>query len=284
MNTELVFKDYYKKSKAEITKLIKKFVDEDFFTVFPDLKDKVSIIVTGSVSHGKCDKESDIDLSIVFYNEEERKEKKFLIVDAFRDKNKVPLKKPIEIHGGNMYSLQKLEEELSSWNKDWLLGEISQAIIIYDPSHKFEKLQIKYAWYPDKILKEKMNWLFSESTFLIFDRYQTASKRKNLYYTEVVKLKVLRLFMLSFILANKKYPHSDKHLVNDLRSLGKNGVVIAEQIENIIKKKNMSAIFDDLMIIRKKIEALLIKKSFIVKKDIDYWIGLRTTYKVIIEE
>lgn len=192
-------------------------------------------------------------------------------------------KKPLELHGKNITSLQELTDDLSSWSKDWFLGEIAESIIVYDPDNKFQEIKEKYTWYPDEIYKEKMEWLFTQLTFLIFDRYQSGWKRKNLYYAEVIKLKVLRLFMLSLLLANKKYPHSDKHLIDDVKLLGEDSVKILEPIEQLVKDKSMNKVFTGLIDLRIKIEEILLAKSLIMKKDLDYWLGMRPTQKVEIE-
>lgn len=283
MNTEKLFKNFHKKSKQEIATLVKQFIDDDLFLIFPELKDNVSIIITGSVSHGKCDKDSDIDLSIIFHNNNDWKEKKWLLFNEFKDEYLRPKKKPLELHGNNITSLEKLINDLDLWNKDWFLGEIAESIVVYDPESKFQEIKEKYIWYPNQIYKEKIEWLFAQLTFLIFDRYQNGYKRKNLYYAEVIKFKILRLSMLSLLLAHKKYPHSDKHLIGDIKLLDENLGDVVAQIETLIKNKNMKKVYADLVKLHKEIENVLMRKNLITKKELDYWLGLRPTQKVEIE-
>jgi predicted nucleotidyltransferase len=112
MNTEILFKNFHKKSKQEIYDLMKKFIDDDFFNTFPELKNDISVIITGSIAHNMYDKESDIDLTLVFHNEKKYKLIKFLILDQFKNKNLEPKRKPIELHGQNITSLKKLQADL----------------------------------------------------------------------------------------------------------------------------------------------------------------------------
>lgn len=68
MNTKKVFKNFHNRNQLEITDLVKRFVQEDFFVSHPELQNLVSILITGSVASGFYDNKSDIDLTIVFYN------------------------------------------------------------------------------------------------------------------------------------------------------------------------------------------------------------------------
>jgi hypothetical protein len=83
--------------------------------------------------------------------------------------------------------------------------------------------------------------------------------------------------MLSLLLINKKYPLSDKHLINDVKEIYPD---IIRHIENIIKMRNMKEIYNELINFRSEIEKLLINKNLIKEKKICYWIGLRPVHKV----
>ena len=280
MDTEQLFKNCWKKSQKEIAELVKKFVDEEFFVTFPELKGNVAILINGSVGRGTYDKESDIDFAVIFHKDNDWKEKKFVLLGEFKGENLVSKIKPLELHGGNILSLQKLESDLGSWNDDWLLSQISDSIIVYDPGNEIRAVKEKYNWYPEDVCREKINSSFAEASWMIFDRYQAGYKRKNLYYTELTKLKILRLFMFCLLLANKKYPMSDKHLIVDVKSLSGEHAKLVKQIETIIKSRSMKRNYGKLIQLRSKIEKILLDRGLIENKEIVYWVGLRPTRKV----
>ena len=284
MNTTTLFQDFHLKTREEISDLCKQFLDEDFFVKFPELKNEISIAITGSVASGYQDEKSDLDLAIFFNNEEIFREYKFKIIDNYRDENKISKISPIKFHGGNFKSFAELEEELSSWQKDWLLREISEAIILHDPNDVFVKIQQKYSWYPDEIFKDKMNWLFAESSFLIFDRYKTGMTRKSLFYVESVKIRIIGLSLITLIMLNKKYPKSEKHLQRDAAQSKDGSTEILNLLENILLEKESDKIFSNLCLLRNEIEKILIDRKIIAKEDTDHWIGLGTNYKIEIEK
>ena len=284
MDTKTLFENFHKKNREEITELIRKFAELDFFTVFPELKNEVSVLITGSVASGYQDKNSDVDFTIFFQNRDTLGKYKPLIIKDFKGQNGKSQKAPIELHGGNLRLLEDVENELKTWSKDWLLREVADAMVAYDPNGDIEKMRQKYAWYPDEIFKEKMNWLFAESTFLIFDRYETGVKRGSLYYTESIKLNILRLFMICLILLNGRYPKSDKHLQRDIDGLEGISPEIKQRLADILREKESEKIFNLLILLRKEIEKLLLERKIISKEDNDFWLGLRPAYKVELEK
>jgi predicted nucleotidyltransferase len=77
MDTKKLFRNFYKKDQAEIAKLVHSFIVGDFFVIHPELKSKVSILITGSVASKHYDNKSDIDLTIIFPTEKAWKEYKY---------------------------------------------------------------------------------------------------------------------------------------------------------------------------------------------------------------
>ncbi len=284
MNTRKLFKSFHEKGREEIRDLAIQFVEQDFFSVFPQLKNEVSILITGSVAGGFQDKNSDIDFVVFFQKKEMFEKYKTLIIKEFRNQNRESKKAPLELHGENIKLFEDVEGELSLWNKDWLLREIADAIILNDPGDAFENLQQKYSWYPDEIFREKMRWLFAEATFLIFDRYRVGMERKSFYYTESIKIKTLGLFLATLIMANHKYPKSEKHLELDVEKLKNIFPEIRNMIRDILLEKENSKIFSLLCLLRKEIEKLLLNRKIITKEDENYWIGLRPAYRVELEK
>ena len=284
MDTKILFENFHEKNREEITKLVKQFAEQDFFFVFPELRNEVSILITGSVASGFQDKNSDIDF-VVFFQEKKLFEKyKPLIIKEFKGQNGQSKKAPLELHGGNIKLFEDVENELNLWNKDWMLREIADAIVAYDPENIFKNLQQKYSWYPDEIFKDKMNWLFAESAFLIFDRYKTGMTRKSLFYIESVKIRVIRLFLITLVMLGKKYPKSEKHLQKDIEIFGNVSGEILSLINSILTERDGEKVFSRLCILRKEIENILVERKIITKENNEYWFGSRQSYKVEIEK
>jgi hypothetical protein len=193
-------------------------------------------------------------------------------------------KKPIEVHGQNITFFKQIEKELELWKKDWMLREFSDASVMHDPKNKIKKLKEKYSWYPENVYLEKMSWLFAETTFLLMDRYKIGMERSNFYYTETIKMKIIRLFLASLVMANRQFPTSDKHLFNDVLKNKSIPEQMKQYFEKILKEKNPKAIFLQLKNLRGLIEKILMGKKLIKRNNEKYWIGFRATYKVEIEK
>jgi hypothetical protein len=280
MNVKLIFKNFHLKNRDNIASLAKQFTTEDFFVTFPELKNEVSLAITGSTASGFQDEHSDLDLAIFFKNQQSFEKYKFLIIENYRNDNNTSVIEPIEFHGGNIKSFDDLENELQSWSKDWLLREISDAIILYDPENTLQKIKEKYLWYPIEMYNEKMNALFAEATFLIFNRYQLGMQRQGIYYIENVKIRTMGLLLTCLVMLGKKYPKSEKHLQKDVENIKSVSSKILNTIENILTEKNSKEIFSNLCLLRKEIEKILIEEKTIPQESNEYWMGLRPTQKV----
>lgn len=284
MDTKTVLKNFHVKGGEEIKSLIMQFLDEEFFVTFPELEGIVSVAITGSVASGYQDEKSDIDLAVFFKDRMIYEKYKFLILDTYRDDNKFSKVAPIEFHGGNIEVFESLEENLKSWKKDWLLREISDAVIICDSNDDLRKLQEKYVWYPKEVYREKLNGLFAEVTFLIFDRYEVGMNRGSVYYAESVKIRIIKLFLIISILLGKKYPKSEKHLEKDIKNFGKVSANEMKYIKNILTERESKKVFLNLDFLRGGVENMLIENGVIQRKNKEYWLGVRSSYGVNLGE
>ncbi len=280
MNIKLLFENFHKKNREEIKELITQFLEQDFFITFPQLQEEISVVITGSVASGFQDKNSDLDFTLFFQSKELLEKYGPFIVNEFKGEKGEAKKYPLELHGGNLRLFENIESELNLWEKDWMLREVADAIIVHDPLNNFIKLQQKYSWYPAEVFEEKINWLFAESTFLIFDRYKIGMERNSLYYTEKIKLKILGLFMTILIMHNHKYPKSEKHLERDVEVFGNISMEIKKLTGSILLERKSSEIFNLLCMLRKDIENILVDSKIIIKEDENYWFRLRPTYRV----
>ena len=64
---------FYDLNKKEIVALLQNFMEKDFYPRFPELKNNISVVATGSVATENYDKYSDVDLAIIFQSPEEAK-------------------------------------------------------------------------------------------------------------------------------------------------------------------------------------------------------------------
>ena len=215
-------KEFYNYSPDQIVSLLKEFFAIDFFKKYPYLKNRASIVLSGSVSFGQYDKYSDLDIGIIFHSEKLFKKYKMDILLNYKNKYLTLINLPVMIHGMNITYFKLIDKTLSAWTEDWRLNEYSRALVISDPQNNFKNLQKKYQWYPRKIYKEKVKYLFREATFQLFDRYANATKRGSQFYGQLAKMKILRFLMNAILLANRQYTVGDKHLEYAIKNF-KNG-------------------------------------------------------------
>ncbi len=279
LDTKKIFKDFHKKSKAEIMALIQSFIENDFFADFPELKDAVGILITGSVADGFYDEKSDIDLNIIFLDQKLCEKYTQRILAKFKDHHPKTLRRPIEIHEQNISCIQRLETGLKTWEHDWALREFADAIIVRDPQQRLEKLKKQFAWYPEDVFREKINWLFSEASLLLLERYRTSAERGCIYYTEMIKLKVIQLLMASLALAHRRYPKSDRHLCADIERI-KEYAGIMQSVQKILLAKNAKTVFTLLSGLRNSVKNVLVKRKLINKENDPYRINRRPRYTV----
>lgn len=254
------------------------FLEEDFFSYFPKWKGKVSIIIGGSVAHGHYDEYSDIDVKIllstqrlkIYTREQIGKYKKRLFT----------LKEPIQLCSPETYD--QLQARLSDWSRDWYLRDFSQALIVQDADGRFRNIQKRFQRYPDAIRKEKLSWLIAEATFHLKERFEIAIKRKDPFFIEITKLKIMRLFLNAYVISLGRFPSFDKHLYFEIKCLP-NAELIKTLTDRLIAERDPEKNYKDLKILRESIEIHLLKKKLIKKRSLQEWIDLRPTHRVELE-
>lgn len=280
MDLKKVFKNFYTKDQKEIICLIKKFIEEDFFKSHPELKNTISILITGSISSCFYNKKSDIDLTVIFPNKSLWQEYKPLLLQEYMSANMEQLRPPLSLHRKNITYFEQIKKELGTWTSDWMLREFSDAIIMHDPADKAKKLIKKYKWYPDEIYLDKVNSLFSGLTYLILIRLKGEIEvNASPYNIELTKLNSLKMIISSFIIANYQYPPYEKHLFHNLAQIG---FYVGEEkiIDAIIKETDARTVYKLLVNLRSRLEKILIGKKLIARKNIRYWIGMRPKFHV----
>lgn len=278
---DIEFKNFYKKDQKEIMGLVKIFLDKHFYVKFPNLRRKVSIIITGSIAISHYDEFSDIDINIIFANEQFLGKYKDDIGD-YKKNDLIKLGVPLQIHSLETYD--GIVKKCAGWNNDVALREFSTALIVDDPAQEFEKIQRKYRWYPPDVYKEKISWLFAELTFVLTDRYKIAIKRKDNFFSQLTKLKIVKLAFCTILFLNKKFAASDKHLyfaVKKLNTPGSNSLL--KLASKVMDKNNLDDDAHILDMIRNLIEKELINKKLIKKESELFWINYRPKYSVILD-
>lgn len=268
-----MIENFYKLDKRGIADLVRNFVEQDFYSKFPELKDSVSIVATGSVATQNYDQYSDIDLAIIFQNAEEAG--KYLPVIKEYKKHIREIKEPIQVHKPTTY--EEIESELTTWQQDNLLREYSQALVIEDPNDRFLKIQERFLYYPEEIFQEKISWLFAETTFQIKERLEIAVARKDIYFCEVVKMQIVRLFLNTLLLLNKKWPAFDKHLYQDVRKMTKQYDISI--VEKLIAEQEIEKLLPLVNQIKAQLEKLLLEANIIKHVTEKYWINISAKYQ-----
>lgn len=268
-------KNFYKFSQKEIADQFREFVEIDMFSRYPVLKNKISLIVTGSVPSGHYDEYSDIDTEFFYPNEKDR-EKINVIVKEY----KTTLKErniPVQFHPAKTF-MELKKEHLAGWNNDDALREYSIALIVLDLHKSFEKIQSKIKWYPKDVLREKLQWLFSEAVFNFEDRFVTAIKRHNNLYTQSVRSTIIRLLGNALLMTNGHYPVYEKHLYTELKAFGEKD--FCKKVDGLLLTTNTVEMYKKLQVLILLIEKRLTKDGWIKKETKEYWMTLRPKYRV----
>ncbi len=273
-------KTFYLLDRESITKLFQQVCDEIFFVDFPEFKNKATILIGGSIANGFYDEHSDIDLSFIFHKEKDFKRYKWLIFDKYRTKNSIFKGTSANIHGCNIRYLDLVKEEFSTYAEDWRMKEYSAALVIHDPQKKFQALQKKYQWYTDNMYLEKIHWLFADTSFQIFDRYESAIKRNDQFYAECLKVRIIRNIGNALLLLNHEFPVNDKHLFHALLKLKKKPSQEVSLIVKLLDTKDIKKIYKLLIKLRSLIEKKLLKAKFIKRKKPRDWVNVHPKHEV----
>lgn len=267
---------FYEKSREEIRQLLIDFLNADFYAAFPELKDRVSIIVTGSVAYGRYDEHSDIDIKVIFLTREQADEYK----DHFREHKRrlTEVSLPIQLHSSGVYD--EIDGILSSWRNDGLLREMSQALVINDPGNVFRAIQEKYSQYPENVRVEKLKWLFAELILQIEDRWKIAAMRGDAYFCLVTKLQIVKFACITLQLLHKRYPSYDKHLYLDVISLTAIPSDFRALIDDILSSDDPAHTGEKLASLVVRIEVLLSETGMFPKESREFWLAFRSDFSV----
>ncbi len=271
-----MFEDFHLKKLRQIARAVKTLFEKDFFVRYPELRGKISVLIVGSIATSNYDEYSDIDLDILFSNEKDFNTLVAKIKQYKKEIRKMDI--PVQIHRPRTY--KEIDSQLKGWERDGMLREYSQAVVVIDPKDKFKKIQSKYRWYPPKIFKEKLLWLFAEMIFEYEERSLTAVKRKDIYFGEITKLKIIKYLLTIILLINKRYPSFDKHLYQDVKKIKSLPDGILRAIDKAVGSHSLTNNEKNLGKVISLLESHLIKRKYITKQSRQYWIDLRPKYKV----
>lgn len=237
----------------------------------------------GSTATGDYDRHSDLDIMLIFHKKEVVKEYKCKIFDKYRASTSIFEGSRFEFHGKNMVSLDHVAETLSKYAADWKLAEYHSALILHDPENKFADLQKEYKWYPQDVYRAKLNWLFADASFHLYGRYATALNRNNLYYVEIIKMRIIKYLANALLLLEKQFPAPDKHLVDALHKLPSKSKEEISIINQLLESSDLDKNYKLLAKLHSSIETNLLKKNLIVKGSGKYWTFLAPQIKVDLE-
>jgi len=272
-----MLQDFYMKNKPAVARLVRQFLDKDLFVAFPKWRGKASAIVVGSVAVSNYDKFSDIDLNLIFKGKKDRDA--YSLKELKEYKNALRRRaEPVQIH--QPMTIQEVEDELRPWSKDGIMREYVRALVVTDPGRRFARLRGKYRWYPTDVYKEKVNWLFAEAFFEYHERFGVAVNRREEYFSEVLKIKIVRLLLNAVLLAHRRFPAFDKHLFQDVGRLPKLPRGFLKAFEDLVGECDPGRMHADLSRALKATEKMLVAKRLIPERDCEYWVGLRPKYKV----
>jgi hypothetical protein len=268
-------KYFYEKSQEEIVELFRDFIVSDMFERYPKLKDKISLIITGSVPSNHYDQYSDIDCEF-FYVEESDREAMNAIVKEYK-KSIHERKLPIQFHPAKTFE-ELRQEHLNGWENDDALREYSIALVVLDPEDRYKKIASTIQWYPEDVLNEKINWLFAESIFHFEDRFVTAAKRGNALYAYSVRLHIIKLLGNALLMTGGHWPVFEKHLSTELNAYGENGFCLA--VSDLLVTTDLGEMQMKLKKIIALVEDRLLRDGRIEKRTSEQWILLRPKYQV----
>lgn len=274
-------KTFYKLDRDELTNLLKRICQEIILVDFSEFKDKVSFIMIGSAATGDYNKDSDLDIMLIFHKEADLKKYKFKIFDKYRVPTSPFAQSTIEFHGKNMISFQQVEGMIKNFSTDWKLPELHSALILHDPKNKYTNLIKKYNWYSRDVYQSKLRWLFADASFYLNLRYKGALKKNNFYYAEICKLRIIKHLINAILLLNKKFPSPDKHLTEALEKIKAKKEIML--INKLVKSTNHDKNFIMLNELYLKVEKELLKQKITKKGNRKYWQFLTPQIKVDLE-
>ncbi len=245
------------------------------FSRYPELRERISVIITGSVPSGHYDQHSDIDTEFFYVSEKDRTKMNALVKDYKKSLNERKI--PVQFHPAKTFGELK-KEHLAGWEHDDSLREYSMALVVVDPGSRFKKIQSTIKWYPKDVLREKIDWLFAEAVFHFEDRLKIAVKRRNNLYAQSVRSHIIKLLGNALLLCEGRWSVFEKHLATELLA-GKERV-FCQKVGAALFETRLEDIEKTVGDILRYTEKRLMKAGWIQKKSSEYWHGLRPKYKV----
>ena len=271
----MIISQFYEHSKLEIVDLFRVFLVEDMFSRYPELRGKISVIITGSVPSGHYDQYSDIDTEFFYVSEKDRTKMNALVKEY--KKSLSERKIPIQFHPAKTFAELK-KEHLAGWEHDDSLREYSMALVVVDPGSRFKKIQSTIKWYPKDVLREKINWLFAEAVFHFEDRFKTAVKRRNNLYAHSVRSHVIKLLGNALLMSEGRWSVFEKHLATEL--LAGKEKRFCQKVDALLSETRLDHIEELLKDLLLYLERRLMKNDWIQKEPTEHWIALRPKYRV----
>ncbi len=270
-----MLQEFYRWSQKETVTRLRTFLEEDFFGSFPKWKDKIAVIVTGSVANGRYDQWSDIDVTPIIpkklvkaYSKDEIKQYKKRIQSAGE---------PIQLHAPK--TLEEIAEPLD-WAFDGQLRERSRALIIVDAGGAFKRIQKQTRYYPAAVRKDKIEWLIGEAVFSFHDRFKIAERRADSLFGEMVKTEIIRLLLNACLLASKEFPAFDKHVYFEVKAIPSIPSTIIETVDSLVAEHAFAKVSPLLEALMDKVTAYCVKTKTIKSQPREYWLNVRPQHQV----
>ncbi len=239
----------------------------------PESLKKFSVNITSSVAYGTADRYSDIDAFILFKDHRDylRYYKKF---NELIKSIKLPKKFNSVCDKGLRFELESLEgsdisdlfkkQTTYNWFKqtEWLLYWLVNSITIYDPNHWMKNFKKRMTFFPDDILKLKIEFTFVILLNYIRKFYISIDENMHDYIKDKYFYKCIKRLMDIICWINKIYTPHPKWQFRLLKNLDNNSRKFYSEVNTAMSRDYLFK----LKAIRKwqrKLRKLLIKKSLL---------------------
>ena len=259
-------------SQKDIIEKTKDFLQNDFFGKFPQIQNIAALIIVGSIANNDYDQYSDVDVNVLLPEEVDNKP----LIEYKEELRKGGSK--IELRFARNYEI--LEKYLN-WNDDFILGEYQNSIVLQDPTKRFTNLIKRFEWYPSEVFQNKLDWLFHEITYSVRQELESLLKRGDTsqFYVLVIKDKLIRYFLTTVRLANKKYPVHDKRLYTTTVKQCPNNLGLLKYIDVLVTTDERQRVIETAEEARLVLENYLVSSNLLSKQDIEYWLKYQTKNK-----
>lgn len=259
---------------GQIKRWVEVNVVEGFFDSFPQYKDHVSIVISGSVSHGTHDELSDIDLDIYSVNTNLDQ----LLTDVKNYKEHIKERNlPVQIHKPK--DIDQQVNSLKSWEDDMGLRSITSGVVVYDPGNQFTNATLSIQSYPTNVKREKLEWLIAEAVFEFSANMANAVKRKQLFYVNYLKHVIIKYLCTAILISSGEFPVYEKHLMT---LVAKENRDLEGMVNNAVKTTDVNEVKEIMETLMEFVISDLVSKNQIIPKSNEEWVSLRPKYKVAI--